>query len=203
MPPDDPAVLARLAELGEAHTEMELVFVSATVYGHSRTYLRCYPGNGTGKEIACWSNLDFNHFSGFPSYQVKGADGEVRQYGLIMSLDNESTVREAAPAGPAGDPQVPNMADLPDLINGGPAFVVTEGDLANLESMAIVTGMHELYRIEGLRMEDAYRAREKAFRDRKKYLLANPPVPKDVTIRFWKRSAPSPASQQMENGGGQ
>jgi hypothetical protein len=42
-PPDDPAVLARMEELREEYKETQLVFVSATVYDHSRTFLRCYP----------------------------------------------------------------------------------------------------------------------------------------------------------------
>jgi hypothetical protein len=53
--------------------------------------------------------------------------------------------------------------------------------------------MHDLYRVEGARMAAACQARAIAYEARKAYLLANPPVPKDVTIRFWKRVAPSPA----------
>lgn len=37
-------------------------------------------------------------------------------------------------------------------------------------------------------MEAAYHAREQARAERKAYLLANPPVPEDVTIRVWRRT---------------
>ena len=206
LPPDDPAVLARLAELRGKYRETELVFVSATVYNHSRTYLRCYPSGGGGrKEICGWSNLDFNHFCGFATYQVKGADGDIRQYGLMMGLGNEDTQQRTEwLAKHDREYKTPEIPKLPDLADGGPAFLVTEGDTTDREAMELIEGMHNLYRVEGQRMEDAYHARIKAYEERKAFLLANPPVPKDVTIRFWKRDAPSPAGlKNLEAGGKQ
>lgn len=202
LPPDDPAVLARMAELHENYQGTELVFVSATVYDHSRTLLRCYPSGGASREIAAWSNLDFNCFSGFATYQVKGADGEVRQYGLMMGIGNDDTGREAALLAKHDmSYKAPEIPELPDRASGGPAFVVTEGDTSNKESMAVIAGMHDLYRVEGVRMEEAYQARIKAADERRAYLLANPPVPQDVTIQFWDRATPSPAGvKNLEEG---
>lgn len=54
--------------------------------------------------------------------------------------------------------------------------------------MATLEQIHDLYRKEGKQMEAATLAREKARADRKAYLLANPPVPDDVAIRFWNRN---------------
>lgn len=203
LPPDDPAVLARMAEMHEKYRGTELVFVSATVYNHSRTFIRCYPSGGGGRnEISGWSNLDFNHFSGFATYQVKGADGETRQYGLMMGLGNEDTKQRAEwLAKHDKEYEAPEIPKLPDLEATGPAFVITEGDTTDREAMELVEGMHNLYRMEGQRMEDAYHARIKAYEERKAYLLANPPVPKDVTIQFWKRESPSPAGvKNLEEG---
>ena len=66
--------------------------------------------------------------------------------------------------------------------------------------MNTLAQVHDLYRKEGVRMEEAFQAREKAHAERKAYLLANPPVPGDVTIRFWKRP-PSPKRDNPEAGG--
>ena len=188
LPPDDPAVLARMAELRENYRETQLVFVSATVYDHSRTYLRCYPsGGGERKEIRGWSNLDFNHFSGFSTFQVKGSNGEIRQYGLMMGIGNEDTQQRAEwLAKHDGEYKTPEIPKLPDLATSGPAFVIAEGDTNDKEALALIEGMHDLYRVEGTRMEEAYYARVEAHEERKAYLLTNPPKPQDVTIRYWK-----------------
>ncbi len=189
LPPDDPAVLARMEELRGEYQETQLVFVSATVYDHSRTYLRCFPSGGGGrKEICGWSNLDFNHFSGFATYQVKGADGELREYGLLMGIGNEDTQQRAEwLAKRDGEYVAPEIPSLPELATAGPAFVISEGDTTDREAMELIEGMHSLYRTEGARMEEAYHARVKAYEKRKAYLLANPPKPKDVVIRVWNR----------------
>ena len=189
LPPNDPAVLARLAELRAAYHQTQLVFVSATVYDHSRTLLRCYPSGGADtKEISGWSNIDFNHFSGFATYQVKGADGEIQQYGLLMGIGNEDTKQRAEwLAKHDRDYHPPEIPHLPDLATSGPAFVITGGDATERDAIELIEGMHNLYRVEGTRMEEAYHARIKAYAERKAYLLANPTKPKDVTIRFWNR----------------
>ncbi len=193
LPPDDPAVLARMAESGAKYRETQLVYISATVYDRSRTLLRCYPVGGEKRKITAWSNLDFNHFCGFATYRVKRADGEIRKYGLVMGLDNQSARPRAAwLAEHHGEHQAPEIPDLPDLASGGPAFIIAEDNASDAEGAEIIAGMHELYRVEGPRMEAAHHARIKAREERKAYLLANPPKPKDVKIRFWKRDAPSP-----------
>jgi hypothetical protein len=200
--PDDPAVLARVAELAENYRETQLALVSATVYDHSRTFLRCYlSGNGHKGEVSAWSNLDFNHFSGFATFQVKGTDGETRQYGLVMALGNEeierTRLREQRLAEHDIELEPVEIPQLPDLATSGPAFVLAEGNTTDQESMELIEGMHNLYKVEGARMEEAYHARIKAYEERKAYLLANPPKPDDVTIQFWRRDNPSPAGLQI------
>jgi len=197
LPPDDPAVLARMAELTEHYHESQLAFVSATVYDHSRTYFRCFPSGGGAnrKEICGWSNLDFNHFSGFATFQFKGSDGELREYGLLMGIGNEDTQRTERLAQETETSEALEIPTVPDLATSGPAFVITEGDDNDLEAMELIHGMHSLYRVEGARMEEAYHARIKAYEERKAYLLANPPKPKDLIINYWRGRRPDNKTQ--------
>lgn len=190
--PDDPEVLARIQEQTTHYRETQLVFVSATVYDHSRTFLRCYPsGNGHKEAVCAWSNIDFNHFSGFSTYQVKGDDGEIRQYGLLMGLGNQDTAKMAVwLAKHDREDEIPEIPELPDLATGGPAYKIVEGESPDETGVELIDDMHVLYKVEGTRMEEAYQARIKAYEERKAYLLANPPKPEDVTIRFWKRERP-------------
>lgn len=78
------------------------------------------------------------------------------------------------------------MPELPDLATNGPSFVVVKGEKDG-EAMDTLFQIHALYAKEGQRMKEGYEARIKADEERKAYLLANPPKPENVTIRFWKR----------------
>lgn len=202
--PDDPAVLARIAELRGKYRWPVMVNLSATVYDHSRTLFRYQPAGKGRKQITGWSNIDFNCFCGFTNYQVKGTDGEIHEFGLVMGLGNEDTKQGAgllAKDDMAYD--APEIPTLPDLASGGPAFVIAEGDPNDLEAKEVIRGMHELYRVEGPRMEEAYQARIKAEAARRAYLIAHPPVPKDVTMNFWERSHPvGMSADTIKTGGG-
>lgn len=190
LPPDDPAVQARLAEFRQNFRPTELAFLSATVYNHNRTYFRCFPNGAAKREICGWSNLDFNHLTGFATFQSKGTDGEIRKFGLMMGIGNEDTIRRAESlARQDREYKVPPIPKLPDLASSGPTFVITEGDTSDRETMEFIEGLHRLYQEEGTRMEAAYHARMKAYVERKAFLLANSPKPKDVTIRCWKRES--------------
>lgn len=182
LPPDDPAVVARMEELQETHQGTQLVFLSATVYDHSRTLLRIFPYGKSDGKIAAWSNLDFNHFSGFSTFSAKAADGTFEEIGLLMGIGNEEEDEKRG--------TLEKASKLPDNATAGPAFAVIEG-LASGEAMDILEQLHALYRTEGTRMAEAFVAREKAHAERKAYLLANPPTPQDVVIQFWKRNPPS------------
>lgn len=205
VPVTDPAVLARMAELREKYLDTQLAFVSATVYDHSRTYLRCYASGEARSEICGWSNLDFNHFSGFGTYQVKGADGKIRQYALLMGIGDADTQQMRASLAKHGiaydEPEAP---ELPDLATAGPAFVLTEGNTTDKESVSLIQGMHDLYRVEGARMAAAYEARLIAYEQRKAFLLAHPPKPDNVTVLFWERAQPArPTTPVTMEGGAQ
>jgi hypothetical protein len=187
LPPDDLAVLARIEELRKKSRGTEFVFLSATVYDHSRTFLRIYPNGNVENEISAWSNIDFNHFSGFSTFRVKGSDGTFRDFGLLMGISNSDSHRIRKRLAKNGhDYHEPEIPRLPDLAISGPSFVVAEGQIDS-EAMDTLSQVHDLYRKEGVRMGKAFHAREEAYAARLAYLLANPPSPDDIMIRFWKR----------------
>ena len=201
LPPSDPLVIARLKQLRESYRGTELVFLSATVIDHSRTLLRIHPNGKLEGEVTAWSNIDFSHFSGFSTYRVHHEDGTFSDYGLLMGIGNTDTyrtLRRLAKYGHLYD--LPEIPELPDLALSGPSFVVVGGEVKG-EAMDTLSQVHELYRKEGVRMEEAYHAREKASAERYAYLLKNPTVPEDVTLRFWKRR-PTPMLSDMDAGGG-
>ena len=200
LPPNDPAVVARMAELRAKYRGTRMVFVSATVYDHKRTLLRIHPNGKLEDSVTAWSNLNFNHYCGFSTYRVKDAvDGTFFNYGLVMGIGSMDTRRWKALAEARGiaykGPQIPEIPQMTDFANGGPSFLVVEG-YAKSAAMDTLEQIHDLYRVEGAKLEDAYHAREKARAERKAFLLANPPKPDDVTIRFWKRDNPSPREMQ-------
>lgn len=197
-PPEDmtdPAVLARRAELWAHYQEPEYVFLSATVYDHQRTLVRWWPNRGPAApltvklapvpvlgrwpndkpdvEMIAWSNIDFNHLSGFSDYTYKG-----RKFSLVMGVGDLSTATMEKWAQRSGRAYIPPV--FPELPADGPGFVVTKGDTSDEQAMDVITGLHELYKAEGPRLKAAYEAREQARMKREAYLRANPPQPKDV-----------------------
>ncbi len=197
MPITDPAVLARLAEYRAKYRLTKIAFVSASVYEHKRTLISCHPNGEPTQVITAWSNLDFNHFSGFSRFETKGREGVMQTYDLMMGIsDMPGPVRVKRLVKAGQIDKAPAPPNLPDLAVAGPAFVVVEGDASDPEAMNLLQGMHDLYRNEGPRMKAAYQARMKAQAERRAYLLANPPKPEDVTIQFWERATPSAAGIQ-------
>jgi hypothetical protein len=188
---DNPAMVLGQEDVHQENQEdSRLVFVSATVYDHSRTLVTLSPYGTTEGEISAWSNVDFNHFCAFCNFRVTKADGTEHERSLMMGLGNEETVPE--------DPEQPQIPSLPNLSVGGPSFSVIEGDTQG-DGMKLLTELHDLYRKEGGRLEAAFHAREKAYAERRAFLIANPPVPEDVTIQFWKRDVP--LSESKPGGG--
>lgn len=178
-----------------------MVSISATVYDHSRTLLRCHPSGNVKKEITVWSNLDFNHFSGFSSFEVKATDGAVRRYDmLLIGIGNEDTQKHAALLANGGIGY--DFPEIPTLPDDKPAYVI-EGTASDPAAVQFVEDLHELYRSEGARMEAAYHARIEAEAEQRAYYLANPPMPKDVTIHFWEREHPvGMSAETIKDGGG-
>jgi hypothetical protein len=196
--PDDPEVQARLKELFKKFKKTEFLFVSATVWDHDRTILRIYPNGVAEAAVTAVSNLDFNHYSGFTSFRVTDRAGEYQDYNLMMGIGNASSRIFAKFARLTGHKfRPPEFPEMLDFSLGGPDFVVMEGP-EDGKAAATLRRLHELYRIEGTRMEAAYHAREAAREKRKAYLIANPPKPEDVTINFWRRSGPSNLEKHLK-----
>jgi hypothetical protein len=188
---NDPAVQEQIREAREKFKETKILLISASVYGGTKTLLKVYP-NGVGQgEVTVISNLDFNDFSGFSTWQVKDVDTEggeeIRQYANIMALGNSDSGELSRIASDHGL-EVDAVPDAPP--GNEPSFIVIEGDHA--DALQAVADLHALYRAEGAKMRTARISRERAYEERKAYLLANPPRPKDVTFRFWKKAASNP-----------
>lgn len=183
---NDPEVQARLRELLQNRKATRLVFVSATVYDNHRTFLRIYPSGGIGDEVTAWSNLDFKVFCGCRGYRVTGADGSYQDCSLLMGIGDVRTNVTERMAARAGRQYVePTIPELPEMATGGPAFVVTAGG-ENSVAKETLEQLHDLYRKEGARMVAENLARKQAEEERRAQLLANPPKPADVTIKYWK-----------------
>ena len=204
LPPNDPAVLARLQELRETYRGTELVFLSASVHmendtaENACTLLRIYPNGQVGKEVVAWSNLNFLHLTGQGGYRVNNDDGTQQDMGILMGISPmyaQTMRRMAERATQAGreytEPEIP---ELPDLSTAGPQFLIVEGDDES-PAMDVLEQLHDLFERSGEQLKDQYLAREKARVERKAFLLANPPKPKDVTVRVWRR-APTQNAQE-------
>ncbi len=201
IPTREAAWKPRTVALGKDTEWTRWVFVSATVYDHSRTLLRCHPNGNVKKEIRVWSNLDFNYFRGFSTFEAKAADGEIRRYDLhLMGVENVDTQKRAAQFAKYGraydQPQIPSLPD------GNPTYLM-ESVAPDAGAVQLVADLHDLYRCEGARMVAAHHARIKAEAERRAYYLANPPVPKDVTVNFWERGHPvGMSAETIKQGGG-
>ena len=189
----DPAAMALFRERAAKYVWPQFASISATVYDHRRTLLKWsfYGNSKTGenlrKDYSAWSNVDFSYFCCFSSYQVAHADGAVKRYELMMWVMGYDSNRERLRSEHFGRPyKAPEIPDLPELTTGGPAFVIMGGDDSDPKAMEFIMGLHELYQIEGGRMELAFHARAKAHDERKAYLLAHPTKPKDLIINYWR-----------------
>ena len=191
---DDPEMKARLEEFKEKYHRTELVFVSATVYDHSRTFLRILPNGQVEGEVTAWSNIDFNHFAGVGSYRATSPEGETMEFGLLMGLGNVDTAnmeKLAAKGGSAYEKtQIPRLPD----IASGPAFVIVSGEDSKSEALDILSQIHELYTTEGSRMETAYLRRVAEEKKLRQFYEAHPPKPKDLVLNYWRGKSPAGAA---------
>ena len=159
VPVDDSGGNSRIRNSENDAEWSRLVFASATVYDHSRTLLRCHPNGDVQKEITVWSNLDFNHFTGFSTFEVRAADGKIRRYELIMGVGDEDTQRRGAMLARHDMEYI--APEIPALPDDKPAYGIVEA-APDAGAVQLVEDLHELYRVEGGRMEAAYRARIQA-----------------------------------------
>jgi hypothetical protein len=166
-------------ELVAKHKPTELVMLSATVVDGKATFLRWWH---EGEEFEAWSNVDFNHFSGFAEFEA----GE-KHYAYMMAVGNFSS---------AGDRKLTWLGKPPELGVDYPAFTIVKGDTAKADALAMMVSMHDLYENEREKLVAAHDSRVREQAKQEAWLKANPPKPKDTVIQFWRREAPSRAIQQ-------
>lgn len=177
----DPTDSDSSPEIATKHPKPVLIRLSATVYDRRHTFLRWHPDGRPDEELTAWSNLNWNHFSGFTGFTHGG-----RQYTLMFGLGNESTEPRSPEhplaSRPPAIPEGPEPADF--ATTGTPAFTVTKGATTDAGALEPITAMHALYQAEGPRLRAACEAREQAAREREAHLRAHPPEPQDVSIRY-------------------
>lgn len=180
----DPAVLAAFKnspaflERQEQQTRTTNLFLSASVVDQRATLLRWWEG---GKEYQAWSNLNFKYLTGFTAFR-KGERHFMTFMG-VGDVDAESVRKHSLF-------QIP--ADLP---TGKAAFIILQGVAAESEGYEAIAALHELYDTDGERLRVAYELRELRRKEAEEELRANPPVPKDIILNFWKVNPPNDGAE--------
>ena len=72
---------------------------------------------------------------------------------------------------------------IPLFRTTAPTFIPDESDIPT-EALFTVDSLHKLYAIEKQKLIPAYKLREQAVTARSAELLAHPPLPKDLIIRY-------------------
>jgi len=156
----------------------KLILLSATVVDGKATFVRWYH---EGEEFQAWSNVDFNHLSGFAEFESDNT-----RYGFIMAVGDISTDKERKFEWP-GKP--------PELGVDYPAFTLVKGDESKGDAVAMMIALHDLYENEQEKLVAAHEGRLRARAEREAWLRANPPQPQDTVIQFWPRKG----SRYLEN----
>ncbi len=142
-----------------------LTMLSATVYPGPRTNLRWthVAEDGETREYSGWSNIDFNHISGITTFRA--TDGE--EHSFVMGIGTGQSPAENAPEFPTSSPTfIPDQENVPD------------------DALILVDSLHKLYAVEGSKLAAAAEGRERAEEAHAAELLAHPPQPKDLIIRY-------------------
>ena len=191
-----PEYQAFVAKAQEHYRKTRWAFVSATVYDHEKTHLQWWiPGdrerNLAPKCFEAWSNIDFLHLCGFGSFEYEGTE-----YMLLMLVCGMDTGKWRQVLAERG--RELHLPASPGLPVGQPAYVVTKGDPADADGLALMDGLHALYAKEKDRLIAAYESREQARIEREAYLKANPPKPKDLILHYWRGKRTQPQQQDSK-----
>jgi hypothetical protein len=157
----------------EKHMHTTNLFLSASVVDKRATLLRWWEG---GKEYQAWSNLDFKYLTGFASFS-KGD----RHFVTFMGVGDVSS---------ASIRNVTLFRIPSDLPTGTPDFRMVQGAAGESKGYDAIVALHELYATDGQRLREAYELREARRKAAAEELRANPPVPKDIVLNFWKVEPP-------------
>lgn len=145
------------------------MFISATVVDRRATFLRWWHD---GTEYRAWSNADWMILTGFSDFEK----GDHHYSALLMAgrLSSESLPLESPYRIPANFPEQPGT------------FILTHGVPANNKAISGISALHDIYLNDYARLSAAYDLRERRRIEREAYLRANPPVPEDVVLHYWK-----------------
>lgn len=155
-----------------------LLLLSATVYPGPRTFLNWthhFP-DGTSRQFSGWSNIDFNHYTGVSTFL--GTDGN--HHTFVMALGTEEIA----------------AGNAPEFTTSAPTFIPDVEIPA--EALVVVDSLHKIYATESEKLAIAHAGREAARLAEEAELLANPPQPKDLIIRY--RIAKTPLLIPAEEG---
>jgi hypothetical protein len=179
----------RLAEYREAHPKNELLFLGATVFRSKdsppRTLVRWWPQGGRGT-VTFWSSADFALIAGgINSF----ADSAGDTHHMLMGWGNVDIGRMAELYAAKGREY--DAPDLPEFPEGKATFVITGDTKPTPEELTVIQSLHDLYNNETARLRTAYEGRERARIEQEAYLKAHPPLPKDITLNFWRTEKPA------------
>jgi len=152
--------------------------VSAMILSDQTTYLQCWSTTG-GETFTGYSNCNWNHFKGQQNFQ----DGNI-QYAFMLlpgtvphSESNLEYGEEAIHSAPK---------ELPEILKVGARYLVVSGG-ENNDTIDFLESIHRRYDLEKRMLIRSFRKREREMEKKKHQLKINPPKPKDVEIRFWRR----------------
>ena len=165
-----------------AATSSFILMLSATVYPGPRTFLNwSHPlADGTSRVFSGWSNIDFNHITGIST--LLGTDGNPHAFEMGIATEED-----------AGE-------NVPVFTTNAPTFIPDQTDIP-AEALILVDSLHKIYAIESEKLAAAHAGREAARlaeEAEEAELLANPPPPKDLIIRY--RIAETPLPTPSEGG---
>lgn len=162
--------------------------VFATIYDHRTTLLHW---THQGENFTAWSNVDWNHLGGFPTFQARA-----KRYSMLLLTSNYSTAQLQKEQRAGYLNSLPDIPKLPPLTQGA-RYTITEGDTSNEEAMEFIEAIHELYDAHKKELARAYQGRLKNWKIqqiKREQLRKNPSPKPPLVINYWKEKIPSNAN---------
>ena len=181
-PAERSAFQDRVAAYHAEHPESPILSLGATVYRFAdappRTLVEYRP-QPDGETITFWSSADFALISGIQAFIDTAGHSRL----VFMMWETRDTTRLAAWCAKTGrEYHPPEIPPLP----AGPATFVVVGTAPAAELLIPIQSLHDLYNKESDRLKTSYEGRERARIAREAWLKANPPQPKDITLKYWR-----------------
>lgn len=159
----------------EQHVGAELVHISATVYYEGDKPYSKIRLHLDGEKVEAWSSMNFMEMAGMGHFMARGIE-----YYTLVGHGEETTMS----ASEAGCPV------HRDKLNKKKARFLVEGKRdVESEALEAMRGLHAIYNKEKETLQTAYKVRVANQEKARIWHEANPPKPKDVTIRIWKRDS--------------